>query len=101
MSGEDSLLACRVRFRVYLVACRTSAYMRTRRQCSDRQKTERPCLVTSGTLCSRGVPDVTEVSRGVAPVINAKQPDRRRARERMRQKIERPAETRRRRREAK
>ena len=92
MSGEDSLLACRVRFRVYLVACRTSAYMRTRRQCSDRQKTERPC---------RGVPDVTEVSRGVAPVINAKQPDRRRARERMRQKIERPAETRRRRREAK
>ena len=92
MSGEDSLLACRVRFRVYLVACRTSAYMRTRRQCSDRQKTER---------WNRGVPDVTEVSRGVAPVINAKQPDRRRARERMRQKIERPAETRRRRREAK
>ena len=94
MSGEDSLLACRVRFRVYLVACRTSAYMRTRRQCSDRQKTER-------LIWNRGVPDVTEVSRGVAPVINAKQPDRRRARERMRQKIERPAETRRRRREAK
>ena len=51
MSGEDSLLACRVRFRVYLVACRTSAYMRTRRQCSDRQKTERPCLYgTEGSL---------------------------------------------------
>ena len=96
MSGEDSQLACRVGFGVYLVACRTSAYMRTRRQCSDRQKTERPCLIWN-----RGVPNVTEVSRGVAPVINAKQPDRRRARERMRQKIERPAETRRRRREAK
>ena len=37
MSGEDSQLACRVGFGVYLVACRTSAYMRTRRQCSDRQ----------------------------------------------------------------
>ena len=48
MSGEDSQLACRVGFGVYLVACRTSAYMRTRRQCSDRQKTER--YGTEGSL---------------------------------------------------